>query len=168
MAKNKITTQDNVAVLADMKKRAKREVYGEITIDIPYSLFSEFIDGINDQLEYHDLDNIDHFDLAIRADVRQEFERQVNESHESQYDNLLNYGGDFNFDFVEVMFESEIAKYEAEEEAREAKEEAELLAQAKEREAEELRRRATLVTIEVSNENRQKAIAVLKAAGLIN
>lgn len=165
MAKNKITTQDNVAVLADMKKRAKREVYGEITIDIPYSLFSEFIDGINDQLEYHDLDNIDHFDLAIRADVRQEFERQVNES---QYDNLRNYGGDFDFDFVEDMFESEIAKYEAEEEAREAKEEAELLAQAKEREAEELRRRATLVTIEVSNENRQKAIAVLKAAGLIN
>lgn len=165
MAKNKITTQDDVTVLADMKKRAKREVYGEITIDIPYSLFSEFIDGINDQLEYHDLDNIDHFDLAIRADVRQEFERQVNES---QYDNLRNYGGDFDFDFVEDMFESEIAKYEAEEEAREAKEEAELLAQAKEREAEELRRRATLVTIEVSNENRQKAIAVLKAAGLIN
>lgn len=166
MAKNKITTtHDASAALADMKKRFKREVYGEITVDIPYSLFEEFTEGVNDQLDYYDVSAIDHFDLAIRADVQKEFERQVNES---QYDSLINHGGDFDFDFVQEMFEAEIAKHEAEEEAREAKEEAELLAQAKEREAEELRRRATLTTIEVSNENRLTAIAVLKAAGLIN
>ncbi len=164
MAKNKITT-GTTASLADIKKRAKRGVYGDIAVEIPYSLFEDFTDGIIDNLDYHDVNNLEHFDLAVRADVQQEFERQLNDC---EYDGMIIYGGDFDYGFVSDMFATEIEAFEAEEEAREAQEEAEELAKQKEREAEELRRRATLTTIEVSNGNYQKAVNVLKAAGLLN
>jgi hypothetical protein len=167
MAKNKINTDiDTTNMLTDMKRRERSGVYGEITLDIPFELFSDFIDNINNELCDYEIDEIERMVLAVRKDVQAEFERQLNDL---DYDSLVNsYGPDFDFNFVQDMFAPEIEKYQAEEEAREAKEQAELLAQAKEREAEELRRRATLTTIEVSNENRQKAISILKAAGLIN
>jgi hypothetical protein len=158
---------DTAAVLADLKRREKRGVYGEMTLDVPYSLFEDFLDNIMDQLGYEvDLDELglDSETIKVRADVRTEFERQL---AGFDYDDLTGYGLDFDYDFVEGMFESDLEKARELQEKREEEEaEQERLEQVA-REAAAAARKATLTTIEVSRGNYEKATAVLKAAGLL-
>lgn len=164
-----LTDSQRAEVLADLKKRSRSGSYMEITVNVPYRIFETFVETIQDDLrdnqelqeEVYDYDT-----LAVRTDVRAEFERQI---EDLSFDDISdNYGDvDFDYDFIPVMFQAEIVAAEEIREAQEAAEYAEEMARQKEREAEELRRRATLTTIEVTNENYSKALAVLKAAGLV-
>lgn len=168
---NKELTEAQVnEVLADLKKRARSGTYMDITIGVPYDEFERFVEAIVEDLEWNHATGDWEFDLdtlKVRADVRAEFERQVEDATFEDINNNYGEGFEFDMDFVEDMFEKEIAAGTEAEERREEQEEAEELARQKEREAEELRRRATLTTIEVTNENYSKALAVLKAAGLV-
>ena len=155
-------TPEQKAILADLKKRAKRDVYSEISIDVPYSVFEDYISNMVYCLQEQDLEKTEE-ELMLISEVREHFEGEL---AELTIDDLTScYGIEIECEeFASTHFAEEIDAAITEQERIE-EEEARLEEEAKRKLDAE--RRATLQAIHVTGENHQKAIAVLRAAGLL-
>lgn len=155
MAKKNNYTEEQKAILADLKKRSKKGIYAEIKVDIPYEVFEEFVSNVLDHLDYDGVEKTTDelmFDPSVMAEVdRQLSTLTYNDFIESMYGFELEYE-----DFANVQFADEIEavseRLYREEEAQRLEKETALKVKSQ---------------IHVSNKNYEKAMAVLRAADLI-
>jgi hypothetical protein len=161
MAKTTFTAEQKT-ILADLKKREKRDVYGEITLDVPYSVFGEYISNMVYCLQEQDLEKTAE-ELMVIPEVREHFESEL---QNLTLDDLTScYGIEIDCEeFASMHFAEEIdaaiaeqERLEEEERKHEQEEEARIDAEL----------RAKMQQINVTGENYTKAVAVLRAAGLI-
>ena len=154
-------TPEQKAILADLKKRSKRGVYSEITLDIPYSLFEDYISNIQYCLRDQDLEKTEE-ELMLNPAVRENFESEL---ADLSYDDLVDcYGLEIDvFDFATTHFAEEIDAAIAERERLEE----EAAREEEEQRKRDAEMRSKLQSISVTGENFTKAVAVLRAAGLL-
>ena len=157
-----IFTTEQKAVLADLKKREKRDVYMEVSIDVPYSVFEDYISNMQYNLEEQDLHKTTE-ELMVIPEVREHFESEI---QDLTLDDIAScYGIEIDgSEFACLHFAEEIDAAIAEQERLEEEENRKAEEEEARRDAE---RRAKMQQIDVSGENYSKAIAVLRAAGLI-
>lgn len=155
-------TAEQKATLADLKKRQKRDIYSEITMDVPYSVFEDYISNMVYCLQEQDLEKTEE-ELMVIPEVREHFESEL---QSLTLDDIVGCysieidGGEFACMHFAEEIDAAIAEQERleEEEARREEEEFARI---------EAERRAKMQQITVTGENYTKAMAVLKAAGLI-